>query len=256
MTCLECRDLMLEVARHRAAPFVDRSVLAHTAGCDACRSRLVRERALTAALEQVVREAGAATASTEVERRLMAAFAAQAGPAQGTPHSLRRGVSRWLPVAAALLLAAATATWWATRPGRVGSPASPVATVSPVAIPASPRPAPQQALVEPAGHATASPADPGQSHVARRPGRTVPSPRPPVEAVGFVPIPSAAGLPAFESGEIVRLGIPVTELPNYGLEIPAGGQASVAADLLIGQDGQARAIRLVAATVDAPRPRQ
>jgi hypothetical protein len=71
-----------------------------------------------------------------------------------------------------------------------------------------------------------------------------------------VPIPSAAGLPDFESGEIVRLGIPVTALPNYGLEIPSGVQRSIQADFLIGQDGQARAIRLVNANAEGARPRQ
>jgi hypothetical protein len=70
----------------------------------------------------------------------------------------------------------------------------------------------------------------------------------PIQAVGFVPIPSAEGLPEFESGQIVRLGIPVTALPNYGVEIPPGSAAAVQADLLVGQDGQPRAIRLVKRT--------
>lgn len=256
MTCLECRDLMLEVARRRAAPFVDRAVLAHADGCDACRSRLEREQALTTALEQVARDAATATASTEVEHRLMAAFAAEARPAQGTPRSSSGVVSRWLPVAAALLLAAGAATWWAAHPGPVVPSTSPVAAVSPVATPTSQRPAPQQAMVEPAVHLTAPLRDRGKTHVTRPAARTVSPPRAPVEAVGFVPIPSAAGLPAFESGEIVRLGIPVTALPGYGVDIPAGAQAAVEADLLIGQDGQARAIRLVTTNGDSARPRQ
>ncbi len=74
-----------------------------------------------------------------------------------------------------------------------------------------------------------------------------PQPKAPIQAVGFVPIPSAAGLPAFESGQIVRLGIPVAALPNYGVQIPSGGESSIQADLLVGQDGQPRAIRLVSA---------
>jgi isopropylmalate/homocitrate/citramalate synthase len=38
--------------------------------------------------------------------------------------------------------------------------------------------------------------------------------------VGFVAIPTATGLPDFESGEIVRTRIPVSSLPVYGVEIP------------------------------------
>jgi hypothetical protein len=40
--------------------------------------------------------------------------------------------------------------------------------------------------------------------------------------------------------------IPLASLPTYGIEIPPDAQGTpVAADLLVGQDGQARAIRLV-----------
>jgi hypothetical protein len=67
-----------------------------------------------------------------------------------------------------------------------------------------------------------------------------------VTAEGFVLLPAASNLPAFESGEIVRMELPVTSLPAYGLEItPDTRRAAVEADLLVGQDGQARAIRLV-----------
>ena len=40
MTCRECQDLMLEVARDRAAPFVRQTVLAHTEFCSACGTSL------------------------------------------------------------------------------------------------------------------------------------------------------------------------------------------------------------------------
>jgi hypothetical protein len=67
-----------------------------------------------------------------------------------------------------------------------------------------------------------------------------------VRATGFVAIPGAAGLPAFESGEIVRVEVPLASLPTYGIEILPDVQTDVIeADLLVGQDGQARAIRLV-----------
>jgi len=58
-------------------------------------------------------------------------------------------------------------------------------------------------------------------------------------------LPAALNLPAFESGEIVRMELPVTSLPAYGLEIAPETRRSVEADFLVGQDGQARAIRLV-----------
>ncbi len=251
MTCLECRDLMLEVARRRAAPFVDRSVLAHVSECAGCRERLEHERALTAALGEMAREAAGSSASPEVERRLIAAFAAQAGEAGDSTHSSQRLVLRWLPAAAALLLAAGATAWWGLRSGPVAPPTPLVAQAPPARTPPA-MPSVSATAAAPRSERDLTRRPPATTRQAARVPKAAPGP---IEAVGFVPIPSAAGLPAFESGEIVRLGIPVTALPNYGVDIPAGGSASVQADLLVGQDGQARAIRLVTSTSDAPRPR-
>jgi hypothetical protein len=52
-------------------------------------------------------------------------------------------------------------------------------------------------------------------------------------------------LPAFERGEILRVEIPVASLPIYGIAIPPEATGLVQADLLVGQDGQVRAARLV-----------
>src|SRR6185369_8492908 len=70
-----------------------------------------------------------------------------------------------------------------------------------------------------------------------------------VRPSGFVALPGTAGLPAFESGEIVRMDVPVASLPAYGIDISSGGDRPVEADILIGQDGVARAIRLVTNSV-------
>jgi len=66
------------------------------------------------------------------------------------------------------------------------------------------------------------------------------------EASEFVPWPGAAALPAFESGELVRTELPASVLPLLGIsqgDVPAGGR--VTADVLYGQDGLARAVRVV-----------
>ena len=62
----------------------------------------------------------------------------------------------------------------------------------------------------------------------------------------FVPWPGAAALPAFESGQLVRTELPASVLPLLGIsraDAPADGH--VTADVLYGQDGLARAVRLV-----------
>jgi len=62
----------------------------------------------------------------------------------------------------------------------------------------------------------------------------------------FTAVPGAGGLPDFESGRIVRVELPLASLPAYGVEIVAdAARTPIEADLLVGQDGQPRAIRLV-----------
>jgi hypothetical protein len=74
-----------------------------------------------------------------------------------------------------------------------------------------------------------------------------------IQPAGFVPVPAAARLPQFESGVIVRMALPVTALPSYGVDISlASSGEPVEADVLVGQDGVARAIRIV----NTPRSHQ
>lgn len=69
---------------------------------------------------------------------------------------------------------------------------------------------------------------------------------------GFVFLPVAAGLPPLESGVIVRVEVPVSALPKYGVEVIADtSKTGIQADLLVGQDGQPRAIRFVTGEVSA-----
>jgi hypothetical protein len=67
-------------------------------------------------------------------------------------------------------------------------------------------------------------------------------PQPPNE---FVIIPGTAGLPALESGSLVRMNLPVSVLPSMGVTPPQGRATAVRADVIVGQDGVARAVRLV-----------
>jgi hypothetical protein len=62
----------------------------------------------------------------------------------------------------------------------------------------------------------------------------------------FYPLPEAEALPALENAMVVRVQLPVSSLQLMG--VPVGEEradASVQADLLLGQDGLARGVRLV-----------
>jgi hypothetical protein len=61
----------------------------------------------------------------------------------------------------------------------------------------------------------------------------------------FYPLPEAEALPALENAMVVRVQLPVSSLQLMG--VPVGEEradASVQADLLLGQDGLARGVRL------------
>jgi|SRR5687767_2224151 len=66
-----------------------------------------------------------------------------------------------------------------------------------------------------------------------------------IEPAGFVALPDAERLPLMESANIVRVSLPVAALPAYGVAVADLNTESVEAELLVAQDGQARAIRLV-----------
>ena len=176
-----------------------------------------------------------------MERRLLEAFAAH-------HRSAGRAWRQWIAAAAALaLLAGAFAGWrglsggWsAPRPGSVRAPE-----------PASATGGQPTGRTESAGNAPGRnvaievPATaPARAAAAR--ARRRPAPRFEAEPAAFVPLPGAAGLPRFESGSIVRVDLPLSSLAAYGVDISsAGGAGPVPTDVLVGQDGEARAIRLV-----------
>jgi len=66
-----------------------------------------------------------------------------------------------------------------------------------------------------------------------------------IDMVGFVAWPGADAYPPFESGSLVRVDLPVAALPGLGLSARSSDVTVVQADIVIGQDGFARAVRLV-----------
>jgi len=66
------------------------------------------------------------------------------------------------------------------------------------------------------------------------------------ETDGFYPLPEAEALPAVENAMVVRVQLPVSSLQLMGVPVnEESADLSVQADLLLGQDGLARAVRLV-----------
>lgn len=190
----------------------------------------------------------APASAARIERELLDAFDEHHAASIHAPAA-RRG--DWRPwAAAALVVIAAGLGAWRFRADVtvVNVTDTPAAQKVPAASHGSPSTSPR---------AEAIPVHPGSIPARHTPSsRKAGLRRETVKPVGFVELPSASGLPEFESGTIVRMELPVASLPAYGIEIPgAADDRLVEADLLVGQDGLTRAIRLVATSNDAASPR-
>ena len=233
MTCRTAAPYLVDLARGVIADADRRAdVDRHVRECPRCAARLEGERAMSAALRRLALDAEEPPPDPERERTILAAFdAAWARPRAHTPSR------RWRPLAAAAILALAATLAWAIAgrraPASNGAPA-PIAP-APRAAEASP---PQPAV------ATTSPA------TSKAPVRRQRDARPIVSLASrgrseFVRWPGASALPAFESGQLVRMDLPASVVLSLGL-VPTGSQTGVIrADVLVGQDGFARAVRLV-----------
>jgi len=223
-------------------------------------------------LRDLARTAAEVPENPATERALLDAFDAHHGVRSTTSH-LHHGVRSttshsvvdrrpdpaWVTLAAAAALLLLAGGWWVGQLQRSGSTAAPAtrqAAVQRAVEPSQALPAPPSVVPletpPPTARATREPR-------ASRPSRPFDS-RPAV-ANGdaepedeFITLPAADRLPALESGMIVRVELDITSLPAYGFPImPDSTRKPVAADVLVGQDGQPRAIRLVSMQTEPRR---
>jgi hypothetical protein len=241
MKCQSLREAIVEMARGEdPGPGTFGAIESHLEHCEACAALLAREQRLSQGLRALSAAAPAAP-SEALSRRLLDAFAERQ---LGQP-AVARGANRiagngWLRAAAAMLVAAGGVLLWSSTSNKPESdkPRDASVALAEIRRPEAIQPA---SSVQSAANVRRGSLASRQPRPSRQ--RALPAV---VRPVGFVALPGAAALPDFESGEIVRMEIPLTSLPTYGIEILPDAQGSpVEADLLVGQDGQARAIRLV-----------
>jgi len=216
-------------------------------------------RPITKALARETKMSDASAA--RIEQELLGAMSSRSAddaahePIVGVPRTFMwlppLGRGRWLAAAAVVVLIAGTIASLTLSRGLVTTapPVKQAASATSLVfreVTPRPKPVPVETI-----------AKTRQGRRAHRTAHGVQTTRV-VSPTGFVELPWSTGLPAFESGEIVRMEVPVASLPTYGIDISSrAGSGSVDADVLIGQDGFARAIRLVAnAAMSTPRSTQ
>jgi len=207
--CAALAPSLVELARGRLLEAGEElAAREHLATCPACRARLEAERELSQALRWAAGADAGEAAPARVEAALREAFARQR-PAAG-----RRSVgTRSRPRSRELALAAAAAA---------GLLLALAAALGP-----STRPTPARIR-----SVTRQP--PPVVRVAER-----------GDTLQLAPL-YAAPLTDVESGQVIRVGLPRSALRSMGWPLPeVPGAGLVPAEVLVGEDGLARAVRLV-----------
>ena len=187
-------------------------------------SRLDSDRAISESLRRLAAETDVPDWNPASERALLAAF-----DAARSRRPRRRAWIVYSAAAAAVAIAAVALTTLSKHE------LNRVTTTAGISV-TQPRIAPTQVV---AAAATDHPAKAVPVRRASRPA-TVRASR---TAPQFISWPGASELPAFESGELMRVDLPASMAVSLGL-VRATRSAVVQADVLFGQDGFARAVRL------------
>jgi hypothetical protein len=264
MNCEDFNNIIDELADDppMSAAIRDAGV-SHAALCPGCAAKLADARAVGSFLLAATR-AESEQAPANVKQNLLAAFAdfqrRQATPARVVDISSRRAKRSWMAAAAAIaaviLLAMAVSIWKkASAPGRQpsgefqanasGTPASPgVNDLEPGSAPVK-----KSSLGEKPGLSSRIPGN--NSRKAKRVTPDSGSPGQAIETVAqsagqYVPLTYLAQGMSIDSGTVVRVELSRSALASLGFRGGVEGTAeSVKAEVILGDDGVARAIRLV-----------
>lgn len=266
MTCEGFLAVATDLARNQIMEADERaSAEAHIDECDDCRQAWSDQLALSENLRMVADQMRTSRAPGHLEAQLLAAFCEQTGVPSSQRASLRWRY--WMSAAAAVLVLAMGLLVWRWHVGTVRQPSAQASVKkSDAANPASrEQEQPPQALASPGELVKRS--SEGQRGITNR--RATPSrlarrndikgiKSPPVIApekanaastevtTDFLPVGYGATSDLQDGGQLVRVELPRSALVRFGLPMNMDrADERVKADVLVGADGLARAIRFV-----------
>jgi hypothetical protein len=254
MSCPDFETIIIEIARDRLMDAGERDRgLEHIRRCSSCATLLVEERALSRDLRALSVEGVAEEMPERIETALLAAFRQRSAAPAPAPTGATRKHRRTLAVAALVLGAfgLALAGWLATSakresPARGSTPeviSTPEKSSRPAPIVAErqpDRPIVSATSEKPRKRSTASRA--GRRPVDSNAGDIAPS----EFVTQFFPVMRGGELLPLESGRIVRVRMPRSNLIPLGIPFnQERANETIKADVLLSNDGLARAIRLV-----------
>jgi hypothetical protein len=206
MNCREFRESIAELG-------VNADLLRHSSECAECAPLLERYRSLEAGLGALAAELRHIEAPEHVELGLVAAFRSQSRRARGADRHKWDRHKWWIP-----------ALSWATAAGVL------IVAAMLLMHPHRPLPAHRSA---PGSVEMAAVTDSTDVYAAD-------------EDDGFIPLPNARRLDPNEDVNVVRVEVPRSAMLSVGLAVSADRVSElVEADVVLGADGLARAIRFV-----------
>ena len=246
MNCHDFEKLALALARNSLldATVRDRGLI-HTEVCNRCAARLAQERALLARMRAVGAEMAGEEPPARVDALLLAAFRAQtAATTSSTVIPAQGRAGRWsnwkLAVAAGILiLISVMAIIWKSTSSRMPQREERAVAPKPVNTP-GPQAEP------PVGRDQV--ADERPKNLPKRVRRRAPvKSQDEAEVVTqFFSLREGEDLTTLDSLQVVRIELPGSALGEVGLPFdPETVNEPVKADVMLGQDGLARAIRFV-----------
>lgn len=257
MNCQDFETVIIEIARDRLLDAVARERgLAHVESCAHCAALLAAERALSGKLRALSTAAAVEEIPTRIETALLAAFEQRAAaPALASVPSKRR----WLLAVAALLLLTfglSLAGWFASSSEqaptvadatpKVGAPAPTRMTETPQTfgqVKSQEDAVPQTARLNPSAKLERRQRRLLQASV-NQPFVSADEPR--ESFTQFFPVHHGSELIPLESAQIIRIRLPRSNLISLGIPLnQERADETIQADVLVSNDGLARAIRLV-----------
>ena len=257
MNCQRFESVVSELARGRMMAVEQRDeALAHTNTCDRCAARLRDEEMLTRGLQSLAAKMEPLAAPANVESKLLEAFRTRHVT---TPLPLRHSNSRyWLVAVAAMLLMAISVMVFRWNAGRTDEPRQAVNQEQPQPKPevrevpnVNSKPSEQFAVnvSEQNERIPVRPKSPRRIHPAalRQPANVPVANRVNSEiATDFIPLRYMSPASLQDGGQIVRVELPRSALANFGVPVNMDRyNERVKADVLVGVDGLAHAIRFV-----------
>lgn len=236
MNCQGFEKLVLALAREQSLDAAVREQgLAHTAVCVRCAAHLAEERALLAGVRAVVGELAELEAPARIEAALLTAFREQVTAAAPVVIPMPVNTTRWTSwqrgaIAAGILALVSVPVIFLQRSDVRNQRETPLQV--PLAIDRD-HPIAQQPVAPRPRHRVRHQAHGNNSDDAE-------------VVTEFFPLREGEDITAFESGRLLRVELPGSALSEVGLSVqPETLDTPVKADVMLGDDGLARAIRFV-----------